>query len=206
MANRFPYRGAVAIRRALLLLAVVGVAVGGVACGDDEPAAPERPAGLDEVREVFADDLADLGLRLTDRGGVLERDGYVASTTGTHLALYVAPIGAYSEDDYAEGVLATARLLGPEIFRRWSALESFDVCQEQPGTRSVGGQPDLAPFTQLDMTEARVADLDWDTLTLAELLAVASEHAGEGIRLYVADPIQESPTFVDAKGTAGLSP
>ena len=56
------------------------------------------------------------------------------------------------------------------------------------------------------MSEAQVGDLDWETLTLAELLAVASERAGEGIRLYVADAIQESPTFVDARAAAGLSP
>ena len=133
-------RVAVAIRRALLLL---GLAV--VALTEPRAVTTSRPRpsarDLDEVREVFADDLADLGLRLTDRGGVLERDGYVASATGTHLALYVAPIGTYSEDDYAAGVLTTARLLGPEIFRRWSALESFDVCQEQPGTRPSAASP-----------------------------------------------------------------
>ena len=189
------------------MLAVV--AMGLAACGDDaadDVAAPARPADLDDVRAVFADDLADLGLRLTDRGGVLERDGYVESTTGTHLALYVEPIGAYSDDDYAEGILTTARLLGPEALRRWDALESFDVCQEQPGTTTVDGEPDLAPYTQLDMTRAQVEALDWDTLTLAELLAVASEQAGEGIRLYVGDPIQASAAFVAAREEAGLSP
>ena len=198
----------VTIPRPLLLLAVV--ALGLAACGDDAadeaPAAASRPADLDDVRAVFADDLADLGLQLTDRGGVLERDGYVESTTGTHLALYVEPIDEYSDDQYAEGILTTARLLGPEILRRWDALESFDVCQEQPGTTTVDGEPDLAPHTQLDMTRAQVEALDWDTLTLAELLAVASDQAGEGIRLYVADAIQASATFTDARTDAGLSP
>lgn len=188
------------------MLLAAALALGGAACGDDAPTTADRPADLDSVRAVFADELADLGLRLTDRGGVLERDGYVESPTGTHLALYVAPTGAYSEDDYAEGILTTARLLAPEIFSRWSALQSFDVCQEQPGTKTIGGEPDLAPFTQLDMTEERVQQLDWETLTLAELLAFASEQAGEGIRLYVADPIQASDAFVDARTTAGLSP
>lgn len=194
------------IRRSLLLLAVAALALGGASCGDDAPDAADRPADLDAVRDVFADELADLGLRLTDRGGVLERDGYVESPTGTHLALYVAPTGAYTEGDYAEGILTTARLLAPEIFSRWSALESFDVCQEQPGTSTIRGEPDLAPFTQLDMSEPQAQQLDWDTLTLAELLAVASEQAGEGIRLYVADSIQESAAFVEARTTAGLSP
>jgi len=197
-----------AIRRPLLLVAVVALALG--SCGDDAadevPAAASRPADLDDVRAVFADDLADLGLQLTDRGGVLERDGYVESTTGTHLALYVEPIDEHSDDEYAEGILTTARLLGPEILRRWDALESFDVCQEQPGTTTVDGEPDLAPYTQLDMTRAQVEALDWDTLTLAELLAVASDQAGEGIRLYVADAIQASATFTDARTDAGLSP
>lgn len=194
------------IRRSLAGLAVAALALGGVACGDDAPDSADRPADLDAVRAVFDDELADLGLRLTDRGGVLERDRYVESPTGTHLALYVAPTGAYSEDDYAEGILTTARLLAPEIFARWSALESFDVCQEQPGTKTVSGEPDLPPFTQLDMSEERVQQLDWAALTLAELLAFASEQAGEGVRLYVADPVQESAAFVEARTAAGLSP
>jgi hypothetical protein len=197
----------VTIRRSLVLLAVI--VMGLTACGDDvsdEATPAARPADLDDVRAVFADGLADLGLRLTDRGGVLERDGYVESSTGTHLALYVAPSGAYSDDEYTDGILATARLLGPEVLRRWAALESFDVCQEQPGTTTVDGEPDLAPYTQLDMTREQVEALDWDTLTLAELLAVASEQAGEGIRLYVADPIQASAAFVTARTEAGLSP
>lgn len=194
------------IRRSLALLAAAVLALGSASCGDDAPASADRPADLDAVRAVFDEELADLGLRLTDRGGVLARDGYVESPTGTHLALYVAPTGAYSEDDYAEGILTTARLLAPEIFSRWSALESFDVCQEQPGTSTSSGEPDLAPFTQLDMSEERVQQLDWETLSLAELLAFASEQAGEGIRLYVADPIQESAAFAAARTTAGLSP
>lgn len=187
-------------RRLCLLLVAVTALLAGCSGGDTPEV--DRPANLDAVRAVFEDDLAALGLRLTDRGGVLERTTYDTSDTGTHLALYVEPTGAYGEDDYAAGILATASLLGPEIFRRWSALDSFDVCQEPPPGVDDAAEP--PPYTQLDITEAVVDDLDWDALTLAELLAVASERAGEGIRLYVDDVVQEAPTFVEARTAAGL--
>ena len=48
--------------------------------------------------------------------------------------------------------------------------------------------------------------LDWDTLTLADLLAVASDQAGEGIRLYVADAIQAAATFTDGEDGGRAQP
>jgi len=166
------------------------------------PAADARPADLGEVEAVFADDLAAIGLRLTDRGGLLERGGYTPTSEGTHLALYVEPTTARSPDEYAEGILATARLLGPEVMRRWPGLESFDVCQEPPSSAERTTVP--PPLTQLDMTRAEVERLSWDGLTLPELLADASERGASGMRLYVADEIQAAPVFVAAAEAAGL--
>ena len=87
------------------------------------------------------------------------------------------PIDEYSDDQYAEGILTTARLLGPEILRRWGALESFDVCQEHPAPRPSTASRTSRPTRTLDMTTPQVEALDWDSLTLAELLAVASDQA-----------------------------
>jgi hypothetical protein len=176
-----------------------------MACGDDGPDAAPLPADLAEVQAVFADDLAEQGLRLTNRGGLVDPDaGYSASPTGDHLSLYVTPIGARTTQEYIDGILETARLLGPGAFERWSGLRSFDVCQEPVG--GVGEDPNETALTRLDMDRDRSASLDWRTLDLPGLLAVASEDAGEGVALYVEPSIRDSGEFVEALEAAGLSP
>jgi hypothetical protein len=193
----------VTLRRCLLPLVVAAAGALG-ACSDDAPVAAERPAGLAEVREVFAADLAEMGLRLTDRGGVVDVEGgYTPSPTGTHLSLYVEPVGDRSDAEYVDGILDTARLLGPELFERWSAIESFDVCQEPPTAVDDADEP--APYTRLDMRRARVEALEWDALTVPAFLATARELAGDGMSLFVGAPIRASDAFEAALDEAGLS-
>jgi hypothetical protein len=177
-----------------------------VGCGDDDgSSAQPLPTDLAEVEAIFADDLAEQGLRLSDRGGLVDPEGgYSASATGDHLSLYVTPIDARTTDEYVEGILVTARLLGPGAFERWPGLQSFDVCQEP--TSGSGEDPNEAALTRLDMDRDRSDSLDWDALDLPGLLAIASEQAGEGVALYVEPTVRESPEFVAALEAAGLSP
>jgi hypothetical protein len=187
------------------LLALVAVVALGACGSDSAPAGAERPAGLDELREVFAADLAEMGLRLTDRGGVVDVEGgYTRSATGTHVSVYVEPVGGRSDQEYVDGILATARLVGPEVFARWSAIESFDVCQEPPPAVDDDAEP--APYTRLDMRREPAEALEWDALTLAELLTLARDEAGEGVLLYVGSPIRGSDAFEAALAEAGISP
>jgi len=196
----------VTTRRCLLAL-VVTMAAGALgACGSDgASAAADRPADLAEVRDVFAADLAELGLRLTDRGGVVDVDGgYTPSATGRHLSVYVEPTGEHSTAQYVDGILDTARLLGPEIFERWSEIESFDVCQEPPASVDDADEP--APYTRLDVRREQAEAIDWDGLTLPTFLALASERSEEGLSLFVESSIRRSDEFEAALAAAGLSP
>jgi hypothetical protein len=130
--------------------------------------------------------------------------GYTPSTTGRHLSVYVEPVGERSDDQYVDGILDTARLLGPEIFQRWSAIESFDVCQEPPAAVDDAEEP--APYTRLDMRRALVEELDWDGLTVPTFLTLARDRADDGVTLYVGSPIRGSDPFQAAMAEAGLSP
>ncbi len=60
------------------------------------------------------------------------------SATGTHLAVYVEPDGAYSPTAYLAGTATVSRVFLPFVFDRWPGLRSFDVCQEP---RRVARQP-----------------------------------------------------------------
>lgn len=183
------------------LAAVAIVALAGCG-GDDRPEAAARPADLSEVEAVFGPDLAELGLRLTERGGVVDPDdGYAASSSADHLSLYVKPIGDHSRAQYVEGILDTARLLAPAIFERWSAIETFDVCQEPAAI--VGEDPNAAALTRLDMTRAQVEAIEWDTVTLPAFLDLASERSEEGVELFVERSIRETDAFQSALADAG---
>ena len=63
--------------------------------------------------------------------------------------------------------MPSAQAFLPEVFERWDELRTFDVCQEPlPGEDDRKEPP---PVTQLFGTRAEAADVDWQTVTLAEL-------------------------------------
>ena len=134
-----------------------------------EPLPPDDVATL---RPLFADDLADLGLRLT-RGALVDPDaGYGRPATNrTHLALYVEPTGTYTDEDYVDGIFTVTDLFAPEVFDRWPKLESFDICQEpHPGP----GQDDSPPpVTVVNLTRAHADLVDWDDADTAALVAAS---------------------------------
>jgi hypothetical protein len=133
------------------------------------------PAKALDLEPLYGEALAALGMRLTDRGGLIDRSGggYVASATGTHLALYVEPIGDdRTPEEYVEGILAVAKVFS-DIYDRWPGLATYDVCQEPPdpdGTQ----QPEPLPVTQIELTRAESDAIDWDTVTLAEFIALGN--------------------------------
>lgn len=196
--------------RTLRSLACAGVALAVLltsACGDDDTrsgpptstVATPRPAGLEEVRRTFDAELEALGMVLTEEGGVVDPTTYEADEEGTHLSIYLAPTAAIEDAAYLEGVLDTARALAPGIFERWSAIESFDVCQLPPA------DDEGVALTRLDLDRAMVEELDWEGLDLTSFLQTADERAGEGIRLYVARPLRESDAYRQAMAAAGLA-
>jgi hypothetical protein len=189
------------------------LALGLVACGDDDSADPTTttlaadatttstpdpedlpPAGALELESIYGPQLAELGLRLTDRGGLIDRSGggYEPSATGRHLALYVEPIGDRSVDEYIEGIRTVAVLLS-DAFERWPALESYDVCQE-PVDDGTQEESEPLPVTQIELTREEAAAFDWDTVTVVDLVR-ASRADPPGIALRVSQSMINDPAF-----------
>ncbi len=214
-------------RRTFLLGA--GAAVVLAACGEDDndAAAPtESPApgvgattnGLDgELPPVEATDLepllgprlAELGLVLTNRGGLIDtRNGqYLQSPNGNHVALYVEPAGEYSNDQFIDGILEVTLLSAPTIFERWPAVESYDICQEPRPEDDPSDEP--IPATQIFMTNEQSQAIDWDTVTTVDLIAGTLTQPRTVDRLTVSQALQAEPRyaqmFEEAKAQAGVA-
>jgi len=193
------------------------LAAGAGGCGSDDDAAPPTtttapgaetttsttdaeagsdlpPAGALELEPLYGPALAELGLRLTDRGGLIDRTGggYEPSATGRHLALYVEPIGERTVDEYLDGIADVAVVFG-DVFSRWPGLESYDVCQEPEDDGSEPGTEPL-PVTQIELTKQEAAAFDWDTVTVAELVR-SSRAEPPGIALRVSASLINDPAF-----------
>lgn len=135
------------------------------------------------VADTYDDTLAELGLRLTDRGGLVDQD-LEPDPDGTHLSLYVAPLGPRDDIAYVEGLVEVTAVFAEDVFERWPDLESFDVCQE--GVPQEGA--DSAPArTQVTLTREAAASVDWSTAELADVLAATQDHADSNVRLIDSD-------------------
>jgi hypothetical protein len=131
------------------------------------------PAHTSEaVVALFSDVVAPLGFRVT-RGSLVDLTSYRASPDGRHLAVYVAPLEEFTPGEHADAFMPLARLFLPMVFERWTGLESFDICQE-PHTWPGGGTPPAV--TLFDIDRATAASLDWDTVTLGDLIGLADGH------------------------------
>ena len=154
---------------------------------DDRPLPDELEGELPPVdplalEPLYGDALAALGVELTDRGGLIDRsDGYEVSEDGTHLALYVAPIGDRSDDEYVDGIVELAQLFLPEVFERWPGLETFDVCQELPEDEETGH---VSTVTQIDLARDVARTIDWATVDLVDLLQVDRTSETFALRIY----------------------
>lgn len=188
-------------RPAALLVWALLVGLSVAACGgtggtggDDRTLPPNDEAAL---ARIFDEELDALGLRFT-RGALIDvgGGGYEASDSGTHLAVYVEPTGDYAAADYADGVVASARVFLPVVFERWPGLETFDVCQEPLPVRDDRETP--PPVTQLNLTEGEASDIDWETVTLADLLA-RNQPERDAYRMYVTPSLLEDPAFETAR-------
>jgi hypothetical protein len=177
------------IRRVLVVALAACLAAGVAACGDDDGAQGEPvgstidpdststaldgelppPQALD-LEPLYGEALAAIGMQLTDRGGTIDRSGggYVASPDGTHLALYVEPIGDRTTEQYIDGILDVA-LVFSDIYDRWPGLESYDVCQEPLDPDGTQG-PEPLPVTQIELTRAQSDAIDWESVTVDDLV------------------------------------
>lgn len=152
------------------------------------------PASADDLEPIYGEQLAELGLQLTGRGGLIDRTGggYEPSAEGTHLALYVEPIGERSVPQYIDGIRSVAAVFG-DVFDRWPGLASYDVCQEPEG-ESIGGDEPL-PVTQIELTRAEAAAFDWDTVSVVDLVRAAAAQP-PGLALRVSSSLANDPAYL----------
>jgi hypothetical protein len=154
------------------------------------------PASALELEPVYGAALAELGLRLTDRGGLIDRSGggYAPSVTGTHLALYVEPIGEQrTVEEYIDGIRGVAAVFG-DLFERWPGLTSYDVCQE-PVDDDGDPATEPLPVTQIELTEEEAAAFDWDTVTVVDLVR-ASRADPPGLALRVSSGLATEDAYL----------
>jgi len=138
------------------------------------PEEPYPPNDVAELARIFNPELEPLGLRLV-RGRLIDRSqgGYQPSDTGTHLALYAEPFGTVSAERYVSNIAPLTKVFVPEIFDRWSRLESFDICQEPLPFVNDDSEP--PPVSQVTVHRPAVSQVAWDRLDLAGLVQASRE-------------------------------
>jgi hypothetical protein len=179
-------------RRALAALSAAGALLV-VSCGNDTTAGEGAPVSTEaaaeglppydaaqqlppndvgSLRRLYDPALARLGVRLT-RGALIDTSDnrYTPSNDGRHLALYVEPIGAYSNDQYVTGFWEISALVTPDVFGRWPLLESYDICQEP--LPAVDDKPEPFPLTQINLTREAASEIDWENGDLVDLLVLS---------------------------------
>lgn len=190
-------------RAAAALVVAAAVMATGCTTGDpvttpspsvDESAAAEAddadlggdlpPLEAADLAELYADELAELGLVLTDRGGLVDGSTYEADEDGTHLSLYVAPTGERDEDTYLDGLVDVTAVFAEDVFERWPGLASFDVCQE---TVPVDGEPTGLPRTQITLTRDAAAAIDWSSADVVDVDDAVAADEGSSLVLLDAE-------------------
>ncbi|MGI8794055.1 MAG: hypothetical protein ACR2H3_12940, partial [Acidimicrobiales bacterium] len=144
------------------------------------------------LRPIFDPRLLPLGLRFTQGSLVDSSNGYKASATGNHLALYAEPIDAstWTVDDTVSAVAPLAAATAPYCFETWSGLDSYDICQEPPNNINDAGES--PPVTQLELGRADALLIDWDDADLAALVG-ATLISPDTAKLAVAPSVAEHP-------------
>ncbi len=156
---------------------------------------PTDPLALEPL---YGEALAALGVELTARGGLIDRNGtYEVSAEGTHLALYVAPIGERTNDEYVDGIVELAKLLLPDVFDRWPGLETFDICQEAPQDNETAY---VSTITQLDLWRSASDTIDWERVELADLLRASEQDDRVVVR--VMSDLRMHPRVAEARREA----
>jgi hypothetical protein len=185
------------VRRTFGLAAVAAMLIAAGACSSSGGNESQRLPPNDKVviEKVFRSELDRLGLRLT-RGALVDLDSGRASSKGTHLAVYVEPMGPYSADDYAGSIAPVTKVFAPRAFDTWSGLVSFDVCQEP--LPSVDTRPEPPPKTKVDMTRNASDKVDWDDLDLAHLLMDERRLGKRELSVYADTEVRRTTMYQDA--------
>jgi hypothetical protein len=201
-------------RSVVALVAMLTVTPLAVACGSDgadpvaaptttvegeaqlapfDPAQSLPPNDVGSLRELYDPILAPLGLRLT-RGALIDLSGggYEPSNDGRHLALYAEPIAPdYSPTQYLDGFWQVSATVTPDVFARWSELESYDICLEP--VDSVDDSDEPFPVTQVNLTREAASRIDWQGGELIDLITAG--RTDPDVRVVVSRDIRSTPEY-----------
>jgi hypothetical protein len=193
------------VRRTLGLAAVAAtlIAVGACSSSGDNESRRLPPNNKAAIEKVFRSELDRLGLRLT-RGALVDLESGRPTSKGTHLAVYVEPVGPYSADDYVGSIVAVTKVFAPRSFDTWSGLVSFDVCQEP--LPSVDTRREPPPKTKVDMTRDASDKVDWDDLDLPQLLVDERRLGKRELSVYVDPEVRSTTMYQEARMQVASSP
>jgi hypothetical protein len=159
------------------------------------PPATYPPNDTTQLGDIFNPLVESLGVRFT-RGSLVESsEGYESSDTGDHLALYVEPIGAYSDDDYIAGLYEITAAVTPFVFESWPGLDAYDICQEPRPEDDAAPIP--PPATQVNMVREAAESYDWANGDLESMMRHAEAVGGESFSIVVAAPFNEVPSYAE---------
>jgi hypothetical protein len=163
------------------------------------------PSTFAALAKRFDPQLEKLGLRTT-RGLLQNLDTYRPDPEGTHLAIYVEPIGEMTDAEFLDNVTKTSRIFLPKVFKQYADLESFDVCQEPvPGVDDREAPP---PVTQLLVSREGYKRVRWRTATLDDLVEAALIEPGtpsastRDFFLFINAQIAKQPEYQEALAAA----
>ena len=152
------------------------------------------PSDFEALAALFDPVVAPFGYRI-GRAALIDRGTYRETPEGDHLALYLTPLFDKSPDEYVSDFMALARIFGPGVFAAWPGLDSFDVCQEPFAWEGATSPPGL---TILDVFREAAAQIDWETVDLAGLLA--AEQTLDGLDVHAQQEIRATDAWSAAAG------
>lgn len=201
-----PSRRARLLRRVLAVI-VATTAVTAFASPADAGERPDLPPPTrDALAKIFDPQLEDLGLHTT-RATLQNLDTYRSDPDGTHLAIYVEPDSdAMSNEEYLENVTRVTKVFLPKVFKRWTDLESFDVCQEPP--QALDDRTAPPPVTQVLVSRKGLKRVHWRSATLEDIVAAstikigAPTSASRDFYLFVNDEVAALPAYQAALAAA----
>lgn len=198
-----------------------GAAVGSVfvaACSDDDDgdaatgvpsttttSTPTDIPANDEqaLKDLFDPFLEPIGQKVTRVGLYDVSVGFVLSDTGDHVAIYAEPIDFEGEGwDTARYIEATApgmAATAPFVFDTWAGVNSMDLCQEPPQAESPEPEPPIK--TQINLSRADSAFIDWENVTLPDLIA-ARLRSPQTARASAGPEIRAHPDWIAAEAAA----
>lgn len=197
------------LRRATALgLVTASFAAAIPAAAGPAAAAPSRrlpPHKEEKLVDIFDPRVEELGLRTT-RARLQDLDTYEITRNGRHLAVYLEPIDDDFEDaEYVERFTEVAEAFLPMVFKRWKRLKSFDVCLEPRPAEDEREAP--PPVTQLLVTRPVSKDIDWEDVTLVDLLVefekvAEKEKEGRELTVYLEPELDRLSELREARAAA----